>query len=43
MKKLLALIATIFLFALILCSCKSHELCPAYSKAGKKMNIEKPV
>ena len=35
MKKFLAIIATVALFAIILSSCKSHELCPAYGKVGK--------
>lgn len=41
MKKLLASIATIALFALILSSCKSHELCPAYGKVTKQPTTEK--
>jgi hypothetical protein len=43
MKKLLALIATIALFAIILSSCKSHELCPAYGKTSAKVTTEKQV
>lgn len=43
MKKVLALIATIALFAIILSSCKGHELCPAYGKADTKAKTEKQV
>jgi hypothetical protein len=43
MKKVLAFIATIALFAIILSSCKSHELCPAYGKADVKVKTEKSV
>lgn len=43
MKKLLAFIATIALFAIILSSCKSHELCPAYGKVDVKAKTEKQV
>lgn len=43
MKKVLAFIATIALFALILSSCKSHELCPAYGKADTNAKTEKSV
>ena len=41
MKKVLALIATVALFAIILSSCKGHELCPAYGKADTKAKTEK--
>ena len=43
MKKVLAIIATVALFAIILSSCKSHELCPAYGKVDSKSKTEKPV
>lgn len=43
MKKLIALIATIALFAVILSSCKSHELCPAYGKTDVKIITGKQV
>jgi hypothetical protein len=43
MKKLLAIIASIVLFATILSSCKSHELCPAYGKTSAKVTTEKRV
>jgi len=43
MKKVLAFIATIALFALILVSCKSHELCPAYGKVSAKHSTDKSV
>ena len=43
MKKFLAIIATVALFAIILSSCKSHELCPAYGKADTKAKTQKQV
>lgn len=43
MKKVLAFVATIALFAIILSSCKGHELCPAYGKAEPKAKTEKSV
>jgi hypothetical protein len=43
MKKLLAIIATVALFAIILSSCKSHELCPAYGKVDAKVKTQKQV
>lgn len=43
MKKFLAIIATVALFAIILSSCKSHELCPAYGKADTKAKTAKQV
>ena len=43
MKKFLAIIATVALFAIILSSCKSHELCPAYGKTSAKTITEKQV
>lgn len=43
MKKFLAIIATVALFAIILSSCKSHELCPAYGKADIKAKTAKQV
>jgi len=43
MKKLLAFIATVAIFAIVLSSCKSHELCPAYGKVVKKAPTNKQV
>jgi hypothetical protein len=43
MKKFLAIIATVALFAIILSSCKSHELCPAYGKVDAKAKTAKQV
>ena len=43
MKKFLAFLATAVLFAIILSSCKGHELCPAYGKAEVKQKTEKSV
>lgn len=43
MKKFLAFIATVAVFAILLSSCKSHELCPAYGKVVKKSHTEKRV
>ena len=43
MKKILAIIATIALFAVIFSSCKGHELCPAYGKADVKVITDKKV
>ncbi|MEK6615539.1 MAG: hypothetical protein AABZ32_05435 [Bacteroidota bacterium] len=43
MKKVLAFIATIVLFAIILSSCKGHELCPAYGKTDTQSKTEKQV
>jgi hypothetical protein len=40
MKKFLAIIATVALFAIILSSCKSHELCPAYGKVNAKAKTQ---
>lgn len=43
MKKLLAFLAIVMLFVIILSSCKGHELCPAYGKADSKPKTEKQV
>lgn len=43
MKKVLAFIATVMLFAILLASCKGHELCPAYGKVEHKTKTEKQV
>ena len=43
MKKIIAIIATVALFAVILSSCKSHELCPAYGKVVVKAKTVKQV
>ena len=43
MKKIIAIIATVALFAVILSSCKSHELCPAYGKVVVKAKTAKQV
>ena len=34
MKKLALLFSVVFAVSLVLSSCKSHEKCPAYSKAN---------
>lgn len=41
MKKVLAFLATAMIFAMILSSCKGHELCPAYGKVDSKPKTEK--
>ncbi len=44
MKKVLALIATVALFSIILSSCKAHhELCPAYGKVSTEIKTNKSV
>jgi len=35
MKKLLVIVVAVFLLGILISSCKTHERCPAYSKAIK--------
>jgi len=41
MKKLFVLAVSLFLFGIILSSCKTHEKCPAYSHV-EKAKTERP-
>lgn len=36
MKKLITLLTVVFLFAIALSSCKTHEKCPAYGSLEMK-------
>lgn len=42
MKKLALLSAVVFAFCVSLSSCKSHEKCPAYSKANS-VSVKKSI
>jgi len=43
MKKVALLSVLLFTFCLIGTSCKSHEKCPAYSKANTEATVKKLV
>ncbi|MES2762903.1 MAG: hypothetical protein V4677_11880 [Bacteroidota bacterium] len=43
MKKLALLSALSFAFCVTISSCKSHEKCPAYSKANTTISAKKSV
>ena len=43
MKKLALLSALLFVFCVIVSSCKSREKCPAYTKANTALTIKKSV
>lgn len=43
MKKLALVSFIVFAFCAILTSCKSHEKCPAYSKANTAVSAKKSV
>ena len=43
MKKLALLSTLLVVFAITVSSCKSHEKCPAYSKANTAVSAKKSV
>jgi hypothetical protein len=43
MKKLALFTALLFAFCVTISSCKSHEKCPAYSKANTATSAKKSV
>lgn len=40
MKKVAVILSIVFVLALLLSSCKTHESCPAYGKADIKKKVE---